>query len=171
MSATGERFLLELRGVHKAFGRKSVLRGVDLGIRDGETFTILGGSGSGKSVCLKHLIGLLRPDAGRVLVDGRDPEVPGHKAGNFVAPTVLGDVDPDAPIARTEVFGPVLSLLQVDDVDEASADADVVRPAHWGGYALRPHRVELWQGRDGRLHDRFRFERDGDAWRVERLGP
>ena len=59
----------------------------------------------------------------------------------------------------------------VDDVDEASVDADVVRPAHWGGYALRPHRVELWQGRDGRLHDRFRFERDGDAWRVERLGP
>ena len=59
----------------------------------------------------------------------------------------------------------------VDDVDEASADGDVVRPAHWGGYALRPHRVELWQGRDGRLHDRFRFERDGDAWRVERLGP
>jgi phospholipid/cholesterol/gamma-HCH transport system ATP-binding protein len=45
---------------------------VDLAVRDGETLTILGGSGSGKSVCLKHMIGLLRPDSGRVLVLGRD---------------------------------------------------------------------------------------------------
>ena len=64
--------VVELRGVHKAFGRNPVLRGVDLAIRAGETFTILGGSGSGKSVCLKHVIGLLKPDAGRVLVFGRD---------------------------------------------------------------------------------------------------
>ena len=49
-----------------------MLRGVDLAIRAGETFTILGGSGSGKSVCLKHMIGLMRPDRGRVLVFGTD---------------------------------------------------------------------------------------------------
>ena len=64
--------LIELRGVQKAFGRNRVLRGVDLVVRAGETFTILGGSGSGKSVCLKHMIGLLKPDAGRVLVFGED---------------------------------------------------------------------------------------------------
>jgi phospholipid/cholesterol/gamma-HCH transport system ATP-binding protein len=64
--------VIELSGVHKAFGRNRVLRGVDLAIRDGETFTILGGSGSGKSVCLKHIIGLLKPDAGRVRVFGED---------------------------------------------------------------------------------------------------
>ena len=64
--------ILELRGVHKAFGRNRVLRGVDLAIRPGETFTILGGSGSGKSVCLKHLIGLLKPDRGRVFAFGED---------------------------------------------------------------------------------------------------
>jgi len=63
---------IELRGVHKAFRGKPVLRGVDLCIEAGETFTILGGSGTGKSVCLKHMIGLLRPDEGRVLVDGQD---------------------------------------------------------------------------------------------------
>jgi phospholipid/cholesterol/gamma-HCH transport system ATP-binding protein len=63
---------IELRGLRKAFRGKSVLRGVDLAIREGETFTILGGSGSGKSVCLKHMIGLLKPDAGRVIVFGRD---------------------------------------------------------------------------------------------------
>ena len=63
---------IELRGVHKAFGDNRVLRGIDLAIREGETFTILGGSGSGKSVCLKHMMGLLKPDAGRVFVFGED---------------------------------------------------------------------------------------------------
>ena len=65
-------FAIELCGVNKAFRGNAVLRGVDLAIREGETFTILGGSGSGKSVCLKHMIGLLKPDAGRVIVFGRD---------------------------------------------------------------------------------------------------
>ncbi len=64
--------VIELLGVEKAFGRNRVLRGVDLAIRAGETFTILGGSGSGKSVCLKHMIGLLKSDAGRVRVFGED---------------------------------------------------------------------------------------------------
>jgi len=63
---------VELSGLHKAFGRKTVLRGIDLAILEGETFTILGGSGSGKSVCLKHMVGLLKPDAGRVRVLGED---------------------------------------------------------------------------------------------------
>jgi phospholipid/cholesterol/gamma-HCH transport system ATP-binding protein len=60
------------RDVHKGFRGHGVLRGVDLAIERGETFTILGGSGSGKSVCLKHIIGLLQPDAGRVEVLGTD---------------------------------------------------------------------------------------------------
>jgi phospholipid/cholesterol/gamma-HCH transport system ATP-binding protein len=63
---------VELRGVVKSFRGTPVLRGVDLAIATGETFTILGGSGSGKSVCLKHMIGLLRADAGRVAVLGTD---------------------------------------------------------------------------------------------------
>jgi phospholipid/cholesterol/gamma-HCH transport system ATP-binding protein len=60
------------RDVRKGFRGHAVLRGVDLAIERGETFTILGGSGSGKSVCLKHMIGLLQPDAGRVQVLGTD---------------------------------------------------------------------------------------------------
>lgn len=63
---------IELRDVHKAFRGNRVLRGVSLRVPAGATFTILGGSGSGKSVCLKHMIGLLKPDAGRVVVLGRD---------------------------------------------------------------------------------------------------
>ncbi|HZS39632.1 MAG TPA: ATP-binding cassette domain-containing protein [Polyangia bacterium] len=56
----------------KSFGRKSVYRGLELEIRRGETLTVLGPSGTGKSVLLKLIIGLIKPDAGRVLVDGVD---------------------------------------------------------------------------------------------------
>ena len=58
------------KDLHKSFGRKEVLRGVSLAIRRGETVVILGGSGTGKSVLIRHTIGLHRPDAGEVWVDG-----------------------------------------------------------------------------------------------------
>src|SRR5437867_398599 len=58
--------------LHKTFGPKPVLRGVSLEICEGETMVILGGSGTGKSVLLRHTIGLMVPDRGRVLVDGLD---------------------------------------------------------------------------------------------------
>ncbi|MBW2240557.1 MAG: ATP-binding cassette domain-containing protein [Deltaproteobacteria bacterium] len=64
--------VVTLEGVRKAFRDVPVLRGVDLTVAKGDTFTILGGSGSGKSVCLKHMIGLLEADAGRVLIEDRD---------------------------------------------------------------------------------------------------
>lgn len=66
------RSFIELRDLYKRFGSNQVLRGVDLAISPGQIFSILGGSGSGKSVMLKHMVGLLRPDRGRVLVEGRD---------------------------------------------------------------------------------------------------
>ena len=55
--------LIEFRGVKKAFGRKVVYRDLNLEIREREVLTIIGGSGQGKSVMLKHMIGLIRPDA------------------------------------------------------------------------------------------------------------
>ena len=45
------------------------------------------------------------------------------------------------------------------------------RPEHWGGYLLCPRTVEFWQGQVGRLHDRFRYTREGETWTVERLAP
>lgn len=64
--------ILEAAGVHKAFGAQQVLRGIDLQVERGLVTVIIGGSGSGKSVLLKHLIGLLRPDRGEVRFHGRD---------------------------------------------------------------------------------------------------
>jgi phospholipid/cholesterol/gamma-HCH transport system ATP-binding protein len=62
---------IELRGLVKAFGDKRVLDGVDLSVRRGESLVIIGGSGTGKSVTLKCILGILTPDAGAVLIDGR----------------------------------------------------------------------------------------------------
>jgi phospholipid/cholesterol/gamma-HCH transport system ATP-binding protein len=67
-----ELFAIEFRGVRKGFRGTPVLRGLDIAAPTGATTTILGGSGSGKSVCLKHMIGLLRADAGEIRVLGRD---------------------------------------------------------------------------------------------------
>ena len=58
--------------LHKFFGEKHVLRGVDLEIHQGETLVVLGGSGSGKTVLIKCIIGLIQPDAGEIYVDGRE---------------------------------------------------------------------------------------------------
>jgi phospholipid/cholesterol/gamma-HCH transport system ATP-binding protein len=66
------RAFIECRKVFKSFGTKTVLRGVDLDVARGETMVILGASGSGKTVLLKHMNGLLSPDFGAVIVDDND---------------------------------------------------------------------------------------------------
>jgi len=63
---------IELRGLHKSFGPKIVLDGVDLTVQPGESLVVMGGSGSGKSVLIKCILGLIRPDSGQVLIDGED---------------------------------------------------------------------------------------------------
>jgi phospholipid/cholesterol/gamma-HCH transport system ATP-binding protein len=64
--------MILLRDVHKRFGSLVVLDGVDLDVQEGETLALLGPSGTGKSVLLKHIIGLIRPDSGIVMVDDED---------------------------------------------------------------------------------------------------
>jgi phospholipid/cholesterol/gamma-HCH transport system ATP-binding protein len=61
---------IELRGLQKTLGWQHILRGVDLDVHRGETLVIVGPSGEGKTVLMKHVIGLMRPDAGTVIVDG-----------------------------------------------------------------------------------------------------
>ena len=67
-----ERPMIEVIDLHKSFGAQPVLNGINLQVPAGSTLVILGGSGSGKTVLMKHLIGLLKPDSGQVIVDGED---------------------------------------------------------------------------------------------------
>ncbi|HEU20326.1 MAG TPA: ABC transporter ATP-binding protein [Deltaproteobacteria bacterium] len=76
--------MIELIDIHKSFGSQKVLDGLNLTIEDGRTTVIIGKSGGGKSVLLKHMIGLLRPDSGRVIVDGVDITRLGDKELNEV---------------------------------------------------------------------------------------
>lgn len=62
---------VEVRGLRKSFGGQAVLQGIDLQVAPGEIFVVMGPSGSGKSVLLKHIIGLERPDAGEILIDNQ----------------------------------------------------------------------------------------------------
>ena len=64
--------MIRLVNVHKSFGNKHVLRGFSLDVSEGETMVVIGGSGTGKSVAIKHIVGLLDPDEGTVFVDGQE---------------------------------------------------------------------------------------------------
>jgi pyridoxamine 5'-phosphate oxidase len=54
---------------------------------------------------------------------------------------------------------------------DAEHPGEVPRPAHWGGYRLMPEVYEFWEHRENRLHDRIRYTRDGECWKIERLSP
>ena len=58
------------------------------------------------------------------------------------------------------------------ELEEQYKDADILpRPEHWGGYQVEPTMIEFWQGRTSRLHDRIRFTKVGETWKIERLAP
>jgi malonate-semialdehyde dehydrogenase (acetylating)/methylmalonate-semialdehyde dehydrogenase len=87
-------------------------------------------------------------EGARVSVDGRRAKVEGYEKGNFVRPTILSDVDPRSEIAATEIFGPVLSLIHVSDVDQA---IEVVNTSRFGNQAC------LFT-RSGAAARKFRYE-------------
>ncbi len=72
--------MITLSSVHKSFGPIDVLRGVDLSIKRGKSMVIIGGSGTGKSVCLKCVLGLIKPDQGLITVDGQDVQTAEREA-------------------------------------------------------------------------------------------
>ena len=108
--------LFSIRGVHKSFDDDVVLRGVDLDILRGEHITLIGVSGSGKSVLLKLLIGLMQPDSGTITFDG----------------TELSTLDPRAWIAHRKRIG---MLFQEGALFDSLSVEDNV------AYALREHRM------------------------------
>ncbi|MHC4991904.1 MAG: ABC transporter ATP-binding protein [Planctomycetota bacterium] len=107
-------YFIRFQGIEKAFGDNRVLCGVDLDVPRGETVVVLGGSGSGKSVLLRHTIGLHRPDAGQVWVD--DQEITGFDEEKLI-----------------ETRKKVGMLFQAGALFDSMTVADNV------GYALREH--------------------------------
>ena len=71
-TAAATTSMIAVRGLTKSIGRQEILRGIDLTVSKGETLVIIGRSGGGKSVLLKHLIGLMQPDAGEIWIDGQN---------------------------------------------------------------------------------------------------
>ncbi|HCM82944.1 MAG TPA: ABC transporter ATP-binding protein, partial [Rhodospirillaceae bacterium] len=63
---------IQLHGITKRFGKKQLLNGIDLDIMPGESLVVIGGSGSGKSVLIKSILGLITPDEGTIKIDGQD---------------------------------------------------------------------------------------------------
>jgi len=70
-----------------------------------------------------------------------------------------------------EISSRDILFAKLEEVEKMYADKEVVRPKHWGGYALVPHEVEFWQGRDNRLHDRIKYYNKNDTWCFRRLAP
>lgn len=60
---------------------------------------------------------------------------------------------------------------KVSELEHQYASGEIPRPAHWGGYRLDPEIIEFWQGRSSRLHDRIKYLREGEGWKIVRLAP
>jgi pyridoxamine 5'-phosphate oxidase len=60
---------------------------------------------------------------------------------------------------------------RLSELEQRFAGQEILCPEHWGGYRVKPERMEFWQGRPNRLHDRFRYTREGESWRIDRLSP
>ncbi|MBD2451041.1 CoA-acylating methylmalonate-semialdehyde dehydrogenase [Nostoc sp. FACHB-152] len=129
--------------------KRVVGNGLDQGVEMGPVIT------TQSKTRIEELIQQGAEEGARLLVDGRNPEITGYQQGNFIRPTILQNVNPAGEIARTEIFGPVLSLIHVDSIDQAIA---LVNSGQYGnmaclftnsGAAARKFRYEAEAGNIG----------------------
>jgi len=122
MSTSSPAAKIEVRDLCKSFGAKHVLRSLNLTVRAGESIVVIGGSGTGKSVLIKSIIGLLQPDSGTILIDGedvtqmsvREREQVTRKFGMLFQGAALFD---SLPVWENIAFG----LVQAQGLDRATA--------------------------------------------------
>ncbi len=124
---------ISLRGVTKAFGAKQVLRGIDLDVAPAESVVVIGGSGTGKSVLLKCILGLMRPDSGSIKVDGAADVM--RKFGMLFQGGALFD---SLRVWENVAFGPI----QSDGMDPAKAREVAINKL--GNVGLAPEIGELY---------------------------
>jgi pyridoxamine 5'-phosphate oxidase len=108
-----------------------------------------------------------QPLGRQVRVEGRVERVEAAESDAYFASRPAGSRKGAAASRQSR---PLADRAELDRAVEALGD-DVDRPEWWGGYRVVPERYEFWQHRDDRLHDRFRYERDGNDWTIQRLYP
>jgi len=134
---------IAVRGLHKSFGEKAVLRGIDLDVGVGESVVVIGGSGNGKSVTLKCILGLLQPESGSIAIDGEetvgkhgaDRERIIRKFGMLFQGAALFD---SLKVWENVAFG----LIEGRGVDRKAARETALRKL--GAVGLGPEVGELW---------------------------
>jgi phospholipid/cholesterol/gamma-HCH transport system ATP-binding protein len=132
-----------IRGLYKRFGTKQVLDGIDLDVAEGESVVVIGGSGTGKSVLLKCVLGILQPDRGSILIDGQEVVGLGrgareqvmHKFGMLFQSAALFD---SLPVWENVAFG----LLHVRKLGRVEAKERAI--ATLGRVGLGPDVADLW---------------------------
>lgn len=107
----------------------------------------------------------------QVRVDGTAERTPDAESDAYFATRPPGSRLSAAVSAQSEVIAGREELERAVDELRARSGDDVARPDHWGGYRVLPHAWEFWQHRADRLHDRFRYRREADAWLIDRLAP
>ncbi|MBW8308498.1 MAG: ATP-binding cassette domain-containing protein [Candidatus Paracaedibacteraceae bacterium] len=145
---------IQIRNLKKAFGDKVVLDGLDLDIQAGESFVVIGGSGTGKSVLLKCILGLLSPDSGEILIDGEDvTHVPAKKRQEMMLRFGMlfqgGALFDSLSVWRNVAFGLMnaqgvdavtarkIALEKLEEVDLSSSIADIYPAELSGGMQKR----------------------------------
>ena len=126
--------MIHMQGVKKRFGAREILKGVDIRIRKGETMVILGGSGTGKSVSIRHVIGLLTPDEGDVFIDGQSMVTANKKKRQELRARMGVLFQSGALINWLTVYENVaLPLRELRLADDAEIDRIVMEKLHWLG--------------------------------------
>jgi pyridoxamine 5'-phosphate oxidase len=107
----------------------------------------------------------------QIRIDGKIEKVSSADSNQYFASRPLGARLSARASTQSAVVAGREVLEKAVQEEKAKHGENPPRPAHWGGYRVIPSRMEFWQGRENRLHDRLLYSRTKDAWKIERLAP